>query len=83
MAHYLGVGLAMLANGFSPEIIVLVGDVTAAWGRVAPIVSHVLKRHCPGINVPRIVPTDPATQPRLQGAVMLVLQQHFCAAHIG
>ncbi len=83
MAHYLGVGLAMLANGFSPEILVLVGDVTAAWDRVAPIINDVLKRHCHGLNIPRIVPTDPATQPRLQGAVMLILQQHFCAAHIG
>jgi len=25
----------------------------------------------------RIVPTDPATQPRLRGAVTLVVQQHF------
>jgi predicted NBD/HSP70 family sugar kinase len=83
MAHYLGVGLAMLANGFSPEIIVLVGDVTAAWNRVAPIVNDVMKRHCLGFNTPVIVPTDPAAQPRLQGAVMLILQQHFCAAHIG
>ena len=83
MAHYLGVGLAMLANGFSPEVIVVVGDVTAAWDRVAPIINDVLKRHCHQLNIPRILPTDPATQPRLQGAVMLILQQHFCAAHIG
>ena len=41
MAH-IGVGLAMLANGFSPEILVLVGDVTAAWDRVAPIINDVL-----------------------------------------
>jgi len=83
MAHYLGVGLAMLANGFSPEIIVVVGDVTAAWKRVAPIINNVLQQHCHGLNTPGIVPTDPATQPRLQGAVMLILQQHFCAAHFG
>jgi predicted NBD/HSP70 family sugar kinase len=80
MAHYLGVGLAMLANGCSPEVIVLVGDVTAAWERVAPIINDVLKQHSHGLNSPRIVPTDPATEPRLQGAVMLILQQHFCEA---
>jgi predicted NBD/HSP70 family sugar kinase len=83
MAHYLGVGLAMLANGCSPEVIVLVGDVTAAWDRIAPIINNVLKRHSHGLNTPRIVPTDPATEPRLQGAVMLILQQHFCEAHSG
>jgi hypothetical protein len=60
-----------------------VGDVTAAWDRVAPIINNVLKQHCHKLNTLRIVPTDPATQPRLQGAVMLILQQHFCAAHIG
>ena len=81
MAHYLGVGLAMLANGCSPEIIVIVGDVTAAWNRVSPIINDVLKKHSHGLNTPRIVPTDPATEPRLQGAVMLILQQHFCEAH--
>jgi predicted NBD/HSP70 family sugar kinase len=83
MAHYLGVGLAMLANGCSPEVIVVVGDVTAAWDRVAPIINDVLKQHCHRLNIPRIVPTDPAMQPRLRGAVMLILQQHFCAADHG
>jgi predicted NBD/HSP70 family sugar kinase len=80
MAHYLGVGLAMLANGCAPEVIVLVGDVTAAWARVSPIINAVLKQHSHGLISPRLVPTDPATEPRLQGAVMLILQQHFCAA---
>jgi predicted NBD/HSP70 family sugar kinase len=81
MAHYLGVGLAMLANGCSPETIVMVGDVTAAWDRVEPIINAVLKRHCHRLNIPRLMPTDIATQPREQGAVMLILQQHFCVAH--
>lgn len=80
MAHYLGVGLAMVANGCSPEIIVVVGEVTTAWNRISPIINAVLKQHSHGLGIPRIVPTDPATEPRLQGAVMLILQQHFCAA---
>jgi predicted NBD/HSP70 family sugar kinase len=82
MAHYLGVGFAMVANGCSPEIIVLVGDVTEAWDRVAPIITKVLKQHSHGLNTPRLVPTDPVAEPRLQGAVMLVLQQHFCATEL-
>jgi len=28
------------------------------------------------------VPTDPATQPRLRGAVTLVVQQHFGVANV-
>ena len=30
----------------------------------------------------RIVPTDPATQPRLRGALTLVVQQHFGAPSV-
>jgi predicted NBD/HSP70 family sugar kinase len=83
MAYYLGVGFAMVSNGCSPEVIVVVGDVTAAWDRVWPIIERVLKERRHGLNKPRVVPTDPAAQPRLKGAVMLVLQQHFGTAQIG
>jgi predicted NBD/HSP70 family sugar kinase len=79
MARFLGIGLAGLAMGLAPEVMVIVGDVTATWDRVGPIVSEeVRKRTLPQAPV-RIVPTDPATQPRLRGAVTLVVQQHFGA----
>jgi predicted NBD/HSP70 family sugar kinase len=79
MAHYLGVGIAALVTGLALQTIVVVGDVTAAWSRVGPIVAdEVRKRSLPGIST-AIVPTDPETQPRLRGAVTLVVQQHFGA----
>jgi len=79
MAHYLGVGLAALAIGLAPEVIVVVGEVTGAWKRVGPIVSDVVQRRSlPAANT-RIVTTDPAMQPRLRGAATLVIQQHFGA----
>ena len=82
MAHYLGAGLALLATGLSPELITVVGNVTAAWDRVGPIIDEVVKRRCPARVTPRILPTDPATEPRLRGAVALMLQKHFCAPHL-
>jgi len=82
MAHYLGVGLAMLAIGLSPDLITVVGSVTAAWDRVGPIIANVVKHRCPGRVLPRIQPTDPATEPRLRGAVALMLQKHFCAPYL-
>jgi predicted NBD/HSP70 family sugar kinase len=79
MARFLGMGLAGLVTGLSPDVIVIVGEVTKAWDRVGPIVSEVVKvRSLPGA-VTRIVATDPALQPRLRGAATLVVQQHFGA----
>ena len=79
MARYLGLGLAGLATGLAPEVIVMVGEMTAAWDRLGPIVlGEVKKRTLPHVTT-RIVPTDPSTQPRLRGAVTLVVQQHFGA----
>jgi predicted NBD/HSP70 family sugar kinase len=82
MARYLGAFLSGLATGLAPEVIVIVGDVTQAWSRVGPIVDETVRaRSLPG-STTKIVPTDPAMQPRLRGAVTLVVQQHFGAPHV-
>ncbi len=79
MARFLGFGLAGLAIGLAPQVIVMIGEMTAAWDRLGPIVlDEVRKRTLPHVET-RIVPTDPSTQPRLRGAVTLVVQQHFGA----
>ncbi len=82
MAEYLGVGLAGLVTGLSPEVIIVVGEVTAAWDRVGPIVDEVVARRTLAHAASRIVPTDARTQPRLRGAVALVVQQHFGAPSV-
>jgi predicted NBD/HSP70 family sugar kinase len=79
MAHYLGVGLALLVTGLAPDVIVLVGEVTRAWDRVGPIIDEVIRQRSPSKAVTRIVPTDPETEPRLRGTITLVLQKHFGA----
>ena len=79
MAEFLGFGLASLALGLGPDAIVVVGELTGAWQRVGPIVADVMKRRSLPHVKTRIVPTDPAMQPRLRGAVSLVVQQHFGA----
>lgn len=78
-AHYLGIGLAVLVTGLSPDVIAIVGEVTGMWDHVGPIVeSTIAARALPHAAV-RVVPTDRADQPRLRGAVTLVVQQHFGA----
>ena len=82
MARYLGIGLAGLATGLAPEVMVIVGEVTSAWDRVGPVILETVKQRSLAHVTTRIVPTDPATQPRLRGAVTLVVQQHFGAPNV-
>jgi hypothetical protein len=58
---------------------VVVGRITRAWSRVGPIVERALHEGLTPPTPVRLVPTDPDTQPRLRGAVALVLQKHFGA----
>jgi len=82
MARYLGLGLAALATGLAPELIVVIGEVTRAWPLVGPLVDDVVRTRALTPSIARIVPTDPAMQPRLRGAATLVVQQHFGAPNV-
>ncbi len=82
MGHWLGTGLAALITGLSPEVIAIVGEVTGVWDRVGPIVARVVQARGLPQQSTRILPTDRATQPRLRGAVTLVVQQHFGAPNV-
>ena len=79
MARFLGIGIAGLISGLAPEVIMVIGEVTAAWDRLGPALEEVVKKRTLPHAATRIVPTVPATQPRLRGAVTLVVQQHFGA----
>jgi len=82
MARFLGIGIAGLITGLAPEAIMIIGEVTAAWNRLGPLVEYVVKKRILPHAATRIVPTVPASQPRLRGAVTLVVQQHFGAPHV-
>jgi len=79
MAHYLGVAVAMLGTGLSPDVIVLVGSVTRAWKQIGPVITAVVKERSVTNAKPRIIPAGPET--RLRGAAALVAQRHFGALH--
>ena len=82
MAHYLGAGIAQLITGLAPEVIVVVGEVTRMWNRIGPIIEGVVKSRSFTHARTRIVPADPAAQPRLRGTIALVLQKHFGAPSV-
>lgn len=81
MAQALGAGLSMMVTGLAPDVIVVVGEVTRAWARVGPIVADVVRRRLPTKAMTRILPGTSGANPRLRGAIALILQQHFGAVH--
>lgn len=82
MAHYLGIGIAMLITSFAPRLIICVGEVTRVWNRVGPIVESVTKEKSPIAGSTQIIALDEFAYPRLRGAVSLVLQKHFVAPSV-
>jgi predicted NBD/HSP70 family sugar kinase len=81
MAHHLGQGIAMLVTGLAPDVLVVVGEVTSVWDKVGPIVDEAVKRRSFNHGT-RILPAESEAQPRLRGAIALVLQKHFGAPSI-
>ena len=82
MAQHLGIGLGMLVTGLAPDVLLVVGEVTRAWGKVGPVVEAAMKRRSFRQTHTRIVVTDSEAQPRLQGTIAMVLQRHFSAPTI-
>jgi predicted NBD/HSP70 family sugar kinase len=78
MAQYLGRGMRMLIAGLAPDRIIVSGDLTRSWTRVAPILeAQVRKQSLPGGRTPHVMAADEDGAARLRGAVALVLQRHF------
>ncbi|HXG56491.1 MAG TPA: ROK family transcriptional regulator [Vicinamibacterales bacterium] len=79
MGDYLGRGIAMLATGLAPSLILVVGEVTRAWPIVGPSIekSATARSSSP---LPRIVPAGDGAEARLRGTVALGLQKQFGTA---
>ena len=77
-AEYLGEGIASLVHGLSPEIVVIGGEISAAWDLLAPIIREKVKSR---YLIPSVVKIDirPASvqRPGLFGAIPIALQNFF------
>jgi len=80
-ALYLGVGISNLVVGFSPEVVVVGGEITRAWSLVesalTETIEHSVRR---GLASARILPSTLGEKPTLRGALSLVLASKFAAA---
>jgi predicted NBD/HSP70 family sugar kinase len=79
MAHYIGLGVAILITGFAPSLIVVAAEVTRVWSRIEPIINRIVAEKCQQPSATRIIPVEEFAHPRLRGAIALVLQKHFVA----
>jgi predicted NBD/HSP70 family sugar kinase len=77
-AEYLGEGIASLAHGLSPEIIVVGGEISAAWNILGPVINERIKSQYIIPDVARIDIRPASVQrPSLFGAIPIALQNFF------
>ena len=75
MMTYLARGLSMLAAGMAPEVIIIVGDCTALWPRISPLLESQLIAKSFTPHTPRIVAAIDGDAARLRGAAALVMHK--------
>jgi predicted NBD/HSP70 family sugar kinase len=77
-AHYLGVGIANLTQGLSPEAVIVGGPIVRAWPLiVGDIKAAVAEGICRGLPPAHILASSLGEQPTLMGALSLVLTTKF------
>ena len=80
-ARYLGVGISNLVVGFSPEAVVVGGEIARAWpfieSALTETIEHSVRRGLPSAT---ILPSTLGEKPTLRGALSLVLASKFAAA---
>ncbi len=75
MTTYLARGLTMLVAGLAPEVIIVVGDCTALWPRISPLLESRLIAKSFTPHTPRVVAATDGDAARLRGAAALVLHK--------
>ena len=79
-AHFLGIGIANLIVGLSPEAVVVGGLIARVWPLVAEALTEPIERTIRrGLPSARIVPSTLGNQPTLMGAISLVLARKFAS----
>ena len=84
-ARYLGIGITGLINGLDPEVVVIGGEITKAWGVVEPIISEETQRHLLAARNRHIAIRRSTfeVRPSLKGALTLILNDLLSVPSIG
>jgi predicted NBD/HSP70 family sugar kinase len=84
-ARYLGIGITGLINGLDPDVVVVGGEITRAWGLVEPLIKAETAR---SVLAPREQPvairrSSFDVRPSLKGALTLVLNNLLSVPYVG
>jgi predicted NBD/HSP70 family sugar kinase len=84
-ARYLGIGITGLINGLDPEVVVIGGEITKAWGLIEPIIIEETKRslldpRAYGVAIRR---SAFEVRPSLKGALTLIQKDLLSVPHVG
>jgi predicted NBD/HSP70 family sugar kinase len=83
-AHYLGVGIANLIKGLSPEAVVVSGHIVRGWKHVAEVLQEAVAASsmCRDLQLPHILASSLVERPQLRGALSLVLARKFASVQV-
>jgi predicted NBD/HSP70 family sugar kinase len=82
-AWYLGLGIANLIQGLSPEAVIVGGPIVRAWPLIAnDIRTSVQENICRGLPPAQIIASTLGAEPTLMGALSLVLMTKFTHASL-
>ena len=80
-AFYIGVGIANMFQGLSPEIAIITGTIVRAWSLVyEDIIAGAESATCQGYPIVKIMPSTLGSFPTLMGAISLILIDKFASA---
>ncbi len=84
-ARYLGIGITGLINGLDPEVVVLGGEITKAWGLIEPIIAEQTKHTLLAPRAHRVDIRRSAfeVRPSLKGALTLIQKELLSVPHVG
>ena len=77
MATQLARGLRMVVAALAPEVIVFIGEFTAAWDRFKPRLQKEVQGQSISSAPVSLLPAQDGAMARLRGTVALVLHKHF------
>jgi predicted NBD/HSP70 family sugar kinase len=84
-ARYLGIGITGLINGLDPEVVVVGGEITKAWGLIEAIIIEETRRSllAPRAHGVAIRRSAFEVRPSLKGALTLIQKELLSVPHIG
>jgi predicted NBD/HSP70 family sugar kinase len=72
-AEYIGKGLRLISATLAPELILIAGDIVAAWAQFGPVIEEAFSNVVLAGLKSRLTPIHEAEVARLRGAAILVL----------